>query len=119
MYQDRSRRELRMLRIQVRSKERGICDARLHNLSEQGLSATLESPAKVGEQLIFELKGIGSVAGTVCWVRDYRVGVSLARSIDPSKVVREEPVTNWMAPDYVKLLLTGAVSSRRPGLKAR
>jgi PilZ domain len=119
MYQDRDRRELRLLRIQVRSKERGICDARLHNLSEHGLSATLESPATVGEQLIFELNGIGSVAGTVCWVHQNRVGVSLERAVDPAKVVREEPVADWTAPDYAKLLLTGAVSSRRPGLRTR
>jgi hypothetical protein len=112
-------RELRLLRIQVRSKDRGMSEARLRNISNRGLSATLESPAKIGEQLIFELNGIGSVVGTVCWVQGNRVGVYLEKAIDPARVVREEPVVSWMAPDYAARVSTGEVVSRRPGLRSR
>lgn len=119
MLQRQGHRELRLLRVQVQSKDRGTSEARLRNISKRGLSATLESPAKIGEQLIFELNGIGSVVGTVCWVQSNRVGVHLEREIDPARVVREEPVASWMAPEYATHVSTGEILSRRPGLRTR
>lgn len=114
---DREPREARLLIIRVRSGGSSSYAARLHNLNSKGLSATLERPAAVGDRLVFELNGIGSVAGTVRWIHLNRVGVSLDHAIDPRKVVREGIAPVCAPPVYAEILFANVGTGRRPGLR--
>lgn len=87
--------------------------AKIRNLSATGLLADCEVACAEGERLVFDLRGIGAVAGRVSWTKDNRVGFAFDREIDPQAV--RKPVGNDPGkgiPFYVRYL-DGKVPPRR------
>jgi len=74
--------------------ETGVIPVRVRNLSAIGMMADHNDFSLPGEEVIVTLRGIGSVAGKVAWVRNGRMGVEFDREVDPKlarKPVRSEP----------------------------
>ena len=72
-------------------KEEELVPVRVRNLSAVGLMADYHEVAEVGESVVVSLRGIGSVAGKVAWIRRGRIGISFDVEVDP-KLARK-PVT--------------------------
>src|ERR1044072_2373032 len=49
---------------------------RVRNLSSTGMMADHNDRCLPGDQVIVEIRGIGSVSGKIAWVKNGRVGVS-------------------------------------------
>jgi hypothetical protein len=64
---------------------------RIRNVSAGGLMAECAVIPRHGELVLVELKGLGWMPGTVCWVQDHRFGIALSRDIDPRSVLRLPP----------------------------
>ncbi|HEY9553549.1 PilZ domain-containing protein [Allosphingosinicella sp.] len=56
---------------------------RVRNLSAIGLMADYNGVAVPGEPVIVTVRGIGSVAGKVAWIKKGRVGVNFDVEVDP------------------------------------
>jgi hypothetical protein len=56
---------------------------RIRNLSSGGMMAEIGEPFENGDHVAIELRGIGSLDGTVMWREDKRIGIAFAREIDP------------------------------------
>ncbi len=74
----------------------GIKPVRVRNLSAIGMMADHDDRSAAGDKVVLSLRGIGSVDGTVAWVRNGRVGVAFDEQIDP-KLARK-PVKPLPAP---------------------
>ena len=88
-------------------------EARVRNLSAAGLMAECKIMLRVGERVVFDLRGVGQVSGRVVWARGLRVGVLFDREIDPRlarKPVGTDPSKD--IPYYVRYL--PPAPSRRP-----
>jgi hypothetical protein len=89
-------------------KDRAPLTARVRNLSGGGMMVELaEAPRaelKCGEQVVAELRNIGSVKGEVAWVGGRRFGIKFDREIDP-EAARKPVVPGEGTPDYVKPVL--------------
>lgn len=72
---------------------------RVRNLSAIGLMADYKEVASEGDAVTVTVRGIGSVAGKVAWVRRGRIGVSFDVEVDP--LAARKPVS-------------GAASKHRP-----
>lgn len=55
---------------------------RLVNLSPSGAMVIFSATPHIGEEIRLQLMGRAPVAGRVHWVRDGRIGVSFAASLD-------------------------------------
>jgi hypothetical protein len=74
----------------------GLKPVRVRNLSAIGLMADHNDRSAPGDKVIVSLRGIGSVDGTVAWVRSGRIGIAFDEQIDP-KLARK-PVKPTPAP---------------------
>ena len=74
----------------------GIKPVRVRNLSAIGMMADHNDRCAAGDKVVVSLRGIGSIDGTVAWVRNGRVGVAFDEQIDP-KLARK-PVKPTPAP---------------------
>jgi hypothetical protein len=61
---------------------------RVRNLSSQGMMADYHEAVDVGEPVIATVRGIGSVAGKVAWVRKGRIGIVFDAEIDPRQAIK-------------------------------
>lgn len=80
-------------------------EARVRNLSSTGLMAECKIMLRVGERVVFLLRGVGEVSGHVVWAKGLRVGVLFDREIDPRlarKPVGSDPGKD--IPFYVRYL---------------
>ncbi|HKY82553.1 MAG TPA: PilZ domain-containing protein [Sphingobium sp.] len=79
--------------------------ARVRNLSATGLMADCERPVPAGARILFELRGIGRVSGSVVWSREDKIGVAFDQEIDPQlarkPVAAGEPRRS--VPTYLRL----------------
>ncbi|WP_243444822.1 PilZ domain-containing protein [Sphingosinicella humi] len=68
---------------------------RVRNLSAIGVMADFNDVASPGEVVVVTVRGIGSVAGKVAWIKRGRIGINFDVEIDPLKarrpVVRRAP----------------------------
>lgn len=61
----------------------GSARVRVRNLSEGGMMVEGDFKVVRGQEVVAELRNIGTVAGTVAWVRGNSFGVAFAHPIDP------------------------------------
>ncbi|MGE7205922.1 PilZ domain-containing protein [Sphingomonas sp. NPDC019816] len=85
-------------------------DVRVRNISEGGLMAELGVAVEIGSAIMFDLRGIGMVAGRVAWCTQGRIGVAFDRPIDP-KLVRKPVGGGTMTPEYAKAATTPSTKS--------
>ncbi len=67
-------------------------NAKVRNLSATGLMADCALAFLVDDRLVFDLRGIGPVAGRVAWVDGMRIGFAFDRAIDPQRA--RKPVSS-------------------------
>lgn len=90
----RSTRESMFLSATVRRRSDGDCEltpVRVRNLSGVGLMADYCDVIEPGEPVVVTLRGIGSVAGKVAWVKKNRVGIAFDVEVNP-KLARKPVV---------------------------
>lgn len=75
--------------------------AKIRNLSATGLMADCDFAFLRDDRLVFDLRGIGPVGGTVMWSKDTRIGLNFDRAVDPQRA--RKPVTG--GPSQVPLYL--------------
>ena len=73
-----------------RQGEEEPAPVRVRNLSAVGLMADYTDLAREGEPVTVTVRGIGSVAGKVAWVRRGRIGIAFDVEVDP--VAARKPV---------------------------
>jgi hypothetical protein len=61
---------------------------RVRNLSAIGVMADYDAAITVDEQIVVSIRGLGSVAGRVAWVRKGRIGIMFDNEVDPLKARR-------------------------------
>ena len=64
---------------------------RVRNLSSGGLMAEYAGPARSGDAIDVEVRGIGWMNGHVAWVTDGRIGIAFNAPIDP--LLARKPVS--------------------------
>ena len=67
----------------VGEPDREEIPVRVRNLSAVGLMADYLDVAEEGEAVTVDVRGIGSVAGKVAWVRSRRIGINFDTEVDP------------------------------------
>ncbi len=70
----------------IRDTGEPMGNAKIRNLSASGLMADCEAAFLKDDRLVFDLRGIGAVSGSVTWVADKRIGFAFDREIDPQRV---------------------------------
>ena len=93
--------------------EHGSVPIRIRNLSSTGLMADSQVSYDEGAFVEVELRGIGIVAGEIVWVRDGRMGITFAETIDPMRA--RKPVVGKADEHLRKVVDLGKI--RRPGLR--
>lgn len=80
--------------------------ARVRNLSTVGLMADFARRLVPGTPLHMDLRGIGTVAGTVSWSENGRIGIAFDREIDPAlaRSGRSSGQSESRVPTYLKSL---------------
>lgn len=86
---------------------------RIRNLSSTGLMADSQLAYERGAFVEVELRGIGIVAGEIVWVRDGRMGITFAETIDPKRA--RKPIVAKKDEHLRKIVNIGRI--RRPGLR--
>lgn len=86
---------------------------RVRNLSSTGLMADSEVDYDLGASVEVGLRGIGTIAGEVVWVRGGRMGITFGETIDPRRA--RQPVVAKPNEHLRKIVAIGKV--RRPGLR--
>lgn len=71
--------------------EEGLVPVRIRNLSPEGMMADFTEVAEPGDPVVVTVRGIGSVAGKVAWIRRGRIGVTFDVEVDPQ--MARKPVT--------------------------
>lgn len=85
---------------------------RVRNLSAGGMLAETLAVLAEGAAVIVELPNIGTVSGSIVWVRDGKFGVAFATAIDP-QAARRKVKTKTEIPMVVSGLGHGKYSPRR------
>lgn len=88
-------------------RENGMAmgEARVRNLSANGLMAECKIMLRVGDRVMMDLRGVGEVIGQVVWTKGNRIGLAFDRDIDPR--LARKPVGNDPSKDipfYVRYL---------------
>ena len=87
----RASRDSLLLLATIRHKSHDSGDwlpVRVRNLSAVGMMADYDEVAGIGEPVEVNVRGIGTVAGTVAWLRRGRIGIAFDVEVDPMKVRR-------------------------------
>lgn len=58
---------------------------RVRNLSAGGLMAECHEALSIDDRIAIEVRNIGTVEGTIAWVRSPRFGVTFDRPVDPRR----------------------------------
>ena len=77
--------------------------ARVRNLSATGLMADCERSVPKGARLMFDLRGVGSVSGSVVWSRKDKIGIAFDEEIDPQLARKPISSTTSSTPPYLRL----------------
>ncbi|MGE4322595.1 MAG: PilZ domain-containing protein [Sphingobium sp.] len=85
--------------------------ARIRNLSRVGMMADCERPVPVGAHIMFDLRGVGRVAGVVVWSREDKIGLSFDEAIDP-QLARKPLGTSASRQDVPDYLRSAALRPR-------
>ena len=85
---------------------------KVRNLSSGGMMAECPVSLSRGEAIEAELRGIGTVVGTIAWTAGGRVGVAFAAPVDP-RLARKPLASSGPQPNLVKPSRT----MWRPGLR--
>ena len=83
---------------------------RVRNLSAEGLMAELERAVEPGTPVSLEIRGLGTLTGSVAWYTLGRVGVRLDRPIDPTRARKPVGVGKG-TPEFARPMV---VPARRP-----
>lgn len=90
---ERAKRDsLFLLSEVVRETGESMGNAKVRNLSATGLMADCDCAFQEGDRLVFDLRGIGPVAGRVAWAQDMRIGFAFDREVDPQRA--RKPVSS-------------------------
>jgi len=123
--EDKSERQPRVAMLAKAQLSKGVSETShvlVRNISRQGLAIKCSSITLLaGETVIIDLPPIGSVQGTVRWVRNDIAGIRLEQEIDPGQLqfgnretldTKPEPfrVYDWFNPEK---------STHRPGFRRR
>ena len=63
--------------------EEDLVPVRVRNLSAVGLMADYSEVADLGDPVVVTVRGIGSVAGKVAWIKQGRIGIAFDIEVDP------------------------------------
>lgn len=77
--------------------------ARVRNLSATGLMADCERAVPAGARILFDLRGVGRVSGSVVWSREDKIGVAFDEEIDPQLARKPVSSTSRTTPAYLHL----------------
>jgi len=103
---ERAKRDsLFLLAEVIRETGEPMGNAKIRNLSATGLLADCDFAFLKGDRLVFDLRGIGPVAGAVAWSVAQRVGFAFDREVDPQRA--RKPVSSGQAstvPLYLRYL---------------
>ena len=89
---ERAKRDsLFLLAEVIRETGEPMGKAKIRNLSATGLMGDCECAFLVDDRLVFDLRGVGAVAGHVAWTNGMRIGFAFDRPIDPQQA--RKPVT--------------------------
>lgn len=100
--QERAKRDsLFLLAEVIRETGEPMGNAKIRNLSATGLMADCDFAFLKEDRLVFDLRGIGPVAGRVAWSAGMRVGFAFDREVDPQRA--RKPVSG--GPSTVPLYL--------------
>lgn len=80
--------------------------ARVRNLSAGGMMVESDLAVARGQRLVAQLRNIGSVVGTVVWVRSTSFGVAFEREIDPKLARMQVFGGDKEAPVYARAALS-------------
>lgn len=69
----------------LEQSDKDLVPTRVRNLSSIGLMADFLEPAVPGEAVVVTLRGIGSVAGKVAWLKRGRIGITFDVEVDPMR----------------------------------
>jgi PilZ domain len=119
MTNEREDRKSGIIRAKASSHAWAEQSVTVRNLSRHGLSAKLETPAAVGQEIILHLPGVGDVAGVVKWARSKRVGIRLLSAIEPELVFLAGTTTADKRPVYADWMLENSNDFKRPGVRTR
>lgn len=84
--------------------EATVHEVRVRNLSPGGLMAELNGPVAPGAAVTLEMRGLGTLTGTVAWCTRGRIGIALDEPIDPRRA-RKPVGAGARTPSYVKPVL--------------
>lgn len=95
-----------MANLTLADADEQILRVRVRNLSAGGMKVEGDVPVTRGQEVMVTLRNIGTVPGTVVWVRGTSFGVAFATEIDP-KLARI-PVAGGEkeAPGYARAALS-------------
>ncbi len=83
---ERAKRDsLFLLAEVIRETGEAMGNAKIRNLSATGLMADCDRAFLKEDRLVFDLRGIGPVAGRVAWSNGMRVGFAFDREVDPQR----------------------------------
>lgn len=85
---------------------------KVRNLSAGGMMAECPVSLSRGETIAIDLRGIGTVAGTIAWTAGGRIGIAFAGPVDP-RLARKPIAASGPQPNLVK----PSRSMWRPGLR--
>ncbi len=83
-----SRRDSLFLSATIRGADEPAADpvpVRVRNLSAIGVMADYSGAALPGDAVVVTVRGIGSVAGRVTWVKRGKIGINFDVEVDPLK----------------------------------
>lgn len=103
---ERAKRDsLFLLAEVIRETGESMGNAKIRNLSATGLMADCDFAFLPDDRLVFDLRGIGPVAGRVAWSTGMRVGFAFDREVDPQRA--RKPVSGGQTssvPLYLRYL---------------
>ncbi|MDX3908823.1 MAG: PilZ domain-containing protein [Sphingobium sp.] len=100
-----SRDSLFLLTVLTAPDGQDLGNARVRNLSANGLMADCENPFGSGDRVSMKLRGVGNVEGTIAWAKGDRIGVNFDAPIDPKlarRPVANTGGTSGTLPEYLR-----------------
>lgn len=94
-------RDSMFLMGQMRRAGGDAVTVKVRNLSSGGMMAECPISFSRGEAIEAELRGIGTVAGTIAWTAGGRIGVAFATPVDP-RLARKSVASGGPQPNLVK-----------------
>lgn len=95
-------------------------DARVRNLSANGLGGVTDITVKAGQELIIMLNGIGPVSGRVAWVKGKSFGMEFDEAIDLGRLeMPNAPITHAPERFNVASRFQPVADYKRPGFTHR